>query len=422
MSRIRGIAANASGTACWAVSGNTLYAIGPTGRRTALGTLLTSRGHVGMQVGLTQLVIVDGAYGYALDLFTNILTRITAPGWLGSKVVGYLDGYYIFAEPGTQKVYISAIDNALDIDALQTHVVGGSPDLLVAIVTQHREVWLFGASTTEVWQNTGGDTLSEFALTRNQSAFMQYGCMAAFSAKKLDNAVYWLGQDEQGGCMVFKGVGYSAQRISTLAVERVIQDAVDDGHDISQAVAYTSQIRGHSVYALQIPGAQTTWCYHVAAGKWHERAEYEDGEFAPHRADYHAYCYGKHIVGGGDADTLYLYDPSVNNNAGDILVRGRISPHYSVPQMTRVTYKSFELDCIVGKGKADGSEARVMLRYSDDGMPPVGTWRTATLGRIGESQARARFLRCGSARDRVWEVRCTDDVDFAIVRANIEAQ
>jgi hypothetical protein len=75
----------------------------------------------------------------------------------------------------------------------------------------------------------------------------------------------------------------------------------------------------------------------------------------------------------------------------------------------------------VGFGVDGQSEAQVMMRYSDDGGFSWSNWRTATLGAVGEKQARARFLRCGSARDRVWQVRCTDDTPFAIVAANIEA-
>ena len=418
---IRGLVANASGLACWTVSGNILYSVGSDGARTVRGTLLTSRGHVGMQVGLNQLVIVDGTYGYVLDLLTNAFERITAAGWLGSKVVGYLDGYFVFNVPGTQTIYISEIDNALAIDPLQTHIVGGSPDLIVSIVTQHREVWLFGATTVEVWQNTGGDALSDFALTRNDGAFMQYGCMAAFSAKKLDNSVFWLGQDEQGGCQVFKAVSYSAQRISTRAVEQTIQKALDEGNDIANSVAYGYQHRGHAFYVLQVPGVQTTWAYDVSTGEWAERAEYHNSELSQHRGDYHCYAYGKHIIGGKDADILYTYDIDANTNAGDVLLRGRISPHYETPQQSRIPFALFELDCVVGKGKPDGTAPQIMLRYSNDGMPPVGNWRYESLGALGQTNARVRFNRCGSAEDRVWEVRVTDDTPFAIVSEHIEA-
>jgi hypothetical protein len=144
-----------------------------------------------------------------------------------------------------------------------------------------------------------------------------------------------------------------------------------------------------------------------------------NGDYAQHRIRHHSYCYGKHL-GAGEDDIIYEYDVDANDNAGDVLVRDRISPHYATPRMDRIQFGAFELDCTVGKGKGD-EEAKVLLRYSNDGGLTWGNWREGTLGKLGERYARARFLRCGSARDRVWQVRCTDSVPFAIVNANIEA-
>ena len=144
-----------------------------------------------------------------------------------------------------------------------------------------------------------------------------------------------------------------------------------------------------------------------------------NGDYAQHRIRYHAYCYGKHL-GAGDDDVIYEYDVDANDNAGDVLVRDRISPHYATPRMDRIQFGAFELDCTVGKGKGD-EEAKVLLRYSNVGGLTWGHWREGTLGTLGERYARARFLRCGSARDRVWQVRVTDSVPFAIINANIEA-
>ncbi len=387
--------------------------------RTARGTLLTYRGHVGMSVGLTQLVVTDGANGYTMELESGDFARITSDGWLGSATVSNIDGISIFIDPGTQTFYTSSIEDASVLDELEFASAGGSPDKLVASVVDHREVWLFGEASTEVWQNTGG---TDFTLSRNDGAFMQTGLMAAFTAKRLDNAIFWLGQDKQGAGQVFRAQGYQAKRISTMAVEQKIQGAIAAGHDVSQACAYALQYNGHATYCLQVPGLDTTWCYDVASSQWHERAEFPQGDYAQHRADYHAYCYGKHIIGGQDSETLYAYDVDANTNAGDVLVRDRISPHYASPSLDRISFGDFELDCTVGKGLAGQSEATVMMRYSNDGGESwPNPWRYSTLGAVGETKAPAKFTRNGSAKDRVWHVRVTDDVPFAIINASIEA-
>jgi hypothetical protein len=412
----RGLIANTAGTRLFTVIEDELISVSPVGVQTTIGTLQTRRGVVGMKIGLNQLVVVDGANGYVYDLNSGVFARITSEAWLGSYTVEYLNGYFTFIDPNSQTFYVSALEDALSIDALEFAAAKTSPDKLVGQVSTNSVLVLFGEVTGEIWQESGE---LDFPLAKNTGSFLEVGLQARHSAKELDNTVYWLGRDERGAGMVYRMEGFRPLRISTMAVEEQIQRAIDEGHDVSLAVAYTYQQGGHSFYVLQVPGLDTTWTFDAASQQWHERAEFPLGNYAPHRGRFHAYCYGKHLIAGDD-DVIYEYDVQANTNAGDVLVRERISPHYATPQLQRIGFGSFELDCTVGAGVAGQDEARVMLRYSNDGGHAWGSWRTSTLGAVGQRQARARFLRCGSARDRVWHVRCTDDVPFAIINACIE--
>lgn len=413
----RGMIASTAGNQVAVVIGDTIYGVRPNGQRDVIGVMATSRGHVGMKVGLNQLVVVDGAHGYVFDFDTKVFTQITSDGWLGSYTVDYLDGRFTFIDPNSQTFYCSTLEDALTIDALEFATANSSPDKLVGQTVTNKSLVLFGDVSAEIWHDSGG---ADFPFEKNTGVFIEVGLAAAFTAKDLDNTVYWLGKDERGGGVVYKLEGYQAKRVSTMAMEQLIQEAIFNGEDITRSVAYTYQQDGHSFYCLQVPGLTTTWVYDVSSGQWHERAELIKGDYAQHRGRYHAYAFGKHLIVGDD-NVIYEYDPQANTNAGDPLVRDRISPHFAVPSLERVTYSLFELDCTVGYGTAGQDEARVMLRYSNDGGFAWGPWRTATLGAVGEKRARARFLRCGAGRDRVWQVRCTDDTPFAIVAANIEA-
>ena len=400
------------GDRCFVVADSTLYELDSAGTATSRGTLSTSTGFVDMAHGNTQLVMVDGANGYALTLSSNTFQTIGS-NFYGSSRVAFLDGYFVFIRPDTGQFYWTAIDDATTLDALDFATAEGSPDDLVSVVADHRELWLFGENTTEVWINTGSEAVFE----RNSGAFMEHGCAAAFSAQKMDNTVFWLGKDENGSGVVYRAQGYTPVKISTKAIDEQIQRSTD----ISGARAYTYQQDGHSFYVLNVPGLETTLVYDVASGAWHERAELVDGEYEPHRGTFHVYAFSKHLIGADDGK-VYWYDTTKNTNNGDVLVRDRISPHAAAPGLSNIRFNSVELDCTVGGGKADGSEALLMMRYSNDGGNAYTGWRTASLGAIGERTTRARFLRCGMARDRVWHFRVTDDVSFAIVGANLEAR
>lgn len=422
MSALRGLAANADGTSLYTVLSNRLFYVDRKGGRTQIGTLASRNGYVDMRIGANQLVITDGPNGYVYNLDSQAFSQISNSGWLGSVRVAYVGGFFVFSQPNTQNWYISQIEDATSEDPLDFAQAPSSPDNVVCPIGDHGEAWLFGSATVEPWSQTTGqliDGVSDFPFEQNKGAIMQTGTVAAFSVCKLDNTVYWLGRDENGGGVVFRAAGYQPQRISNQGIEQKIQAIIESGADVTKAIAYAYQQSGRSFYVLQVPGLDTTWCYDVAAQQWHERADFVNDQYVQHRGTHHAYCYGKHIVGANDG-SLYSYNPDRNNNDGDILVRDRISPHYAQPSLARIKYGQFELDCRVGAGKPDGTGCEVLLRYSDDGGETWEDWRAVSLGAVGKYKQRARWLRNGSANDRVWQIRCTDDSPFQVVAAKVQ--
>ena len=114
------------------VAGSSLYEASSAGALTLRGSLVTTTGFVCMAYGRDQLVMVDGTNGYALNLNTNVFGKITDPDWRGSNTVEEIDGYFIFAEPGTDQFYISAIDDATSLDALDFSSADAKPDNIVS--------------------------------------------------------------------------------------------------------------------------------------------------------------------------------------------------------------------------------------------------------------------------------------------------
>ncbi len=415
----RGLIANAAGTQLFTVCGNKAYSVAPNGDRTEIGSLITRRGHVGMRLGLNQLVVTDGANGYVYDLLTKAWTQIDSEGWLGSYTVESFGGYFVFVRPNSQQFYVSALEDATTLDPIDFFSANASPDKLVGQCKTGNVIVVFGEVSGEVWQL---DDSGQEILVRNTGATLQAGLLAPFTAKEMDNSIYWLGRDERGAGFVYRLEGLRAVRISNMALEEKVQAAIAAGHDVGKASAYAYQQKGHSFYCLSIPGLETTWCFDAATGQWAERGETVNGDWVQHRGLYAAYAFGKHLVLDAD-DYIYQLDPNAYTNAGDPLVRCRISPHNSNPNLKPISFISFELDCTVGVGKPDGSAAKALLRYSNDGGHDWAhqPWREATLGAVGNTTARARWLRCGRARDRVWEVRISDPVPVSINDAVIEA-
>ena len=437
----------------YAVSGNKFYQIDSAWNVVEKGTVADS-GPVSMVDNGTQMFIAAGATGYIYNAGTDVFAQITDVDFAGAVTVGFIDGYFVYNQPNSQKFWVTALYDGTSVDPLDFASAEGSPDNLVSLIVDHREIWLFGQSSIEVWYDAG---LPDFPLARIQGAFIEIGCAAPFSVAKLDNGVFWLSADARGRGMVYRSNGYAGTRISTHSVEWQIQQYAD----ISDAVAYTYQQDGHSFYVLNFPGANITWVYDVATQAWHQRAGWLNNQFTRHRGNCQMAFNGQIVIGDYIAGAIYAYDPTVYTEAGTVqkwLRSWRALPT-GTNNLKRTTQHSLQLDCESGvgldngdavdviaelssissdaiagmsiSGSADefrpaivvqGTDPQVMLRWSDDGGHTWSNEHWKSMGKIGETGRRVLWRRLGMTmklRDRVYEISGTDPVKIAIMGAEL---
>ena len=432
----------------YVVSGPTLFQIDSNWNATAKGTV-AGAGPVSMADNGTQLFIAVNPQGYIYNSNTDVFQQITDPDYPGAVTVGYIDGYFVFNEPNSQKIWVTSLLDGTQVDPLEFTSAEGSPDNVVAIFVDHREVWVYGTNSTEVWYNAG---LIDFPLARIQGAFNELGCAAPYSIAKMDNQIYWLGKDARGQGMVFRASGYMGQRISTHAIEWQLQEYPD----LSDAVGYTYQQDGHSFYVLNFPTANTTWVFDVATGAWHERASFAAGQFNRHRGNSHMFFNATTVIGDYQNGKIYAFDLNVYADDGEAqkwLRSWRALPT-GANNLARTIQHSMQLDCETGVGLngqinqtsfllaenndflitegddfitidyniVQGSDPQVMLRWSDDGGHTWSNEHWKSMGAIGRYGYRTIWRRLGATmkiRDRVYEVSGTDPVRIYIMGAEL---
>jgi hypothetical protein len=330
----------------YAVSGNTLYKITTAWTATVLGTI-AGTGPVSMSDNGTQLFVAANGPSYIYNASTNVFAQIADPDFPGAVTVGYIDGYFVFNEPNSQKVWVTSLLDGAAIDPLDFASAEGSPDGLVSLTVSNREIWLFGTNSTEVWYDAG---TADFPLQRIQGASNELGCTAPYSVAKMDNTVFWLGADARGRGMVYRANGYVGQRISTHAVEWHIQQY----GNLSDAIGYTYQQDGHSFYVLIFPQANTTWVYDLATQAWHERAGWDNGEFTRHRSNCQMAFNDEIVVGDFENGNIYAFDLDVYADNGAI--QRWLRSWRAIPSgqntLLRTTHHSLQLDCETGVGLA----------------------------------------------------------------------
>ena len=328
----------------YVVSGDTFYQVSSTFSATVKGKILGSS-LVSMADNGTQIMIAADPAGYIYNTATGVFAQITDPDFPGASLVDYLDGYFVFIEPNSQRIWVTALLDGTSVDPLDFASAEGDPDNIVSMIVDHREVWLFGNNSTEVWYNAG---LSDFPLVRIQGAYNELGCAARFSVAKMNNQVYWLGKDFRGQGIVYVANGYQGQRISTHAVEWQIQQY----GSMADAVGFTYQQDGHSFYVLVFPSAGKTWVYDASTGAWHERAGWLDGEWTRYRAQTQVFYGNENLVGDYENGNIYAVD--LNTYHYYLEEQRWLRAWRALPTgentLRRTAQHSLQLDCETGVG------------------------------------------------------------------------
>ena len=391
------------------VAGSTLYEISTAGVATSIGTLPSSSGYVSMVNGEGQLAIVDGVNLCVLTLASNTLVQVTTPGWLGSKLVDVLNGYFMFTEPNTERFYVSGIDDATSLDALEFSSADTLPDNIVAHIAARRELYLIGTRSTEVWITTDA---VDFPFARYQGTPIDVGAVGYRACCAMGDGVVLVGQSFTGGPYVYQLQNYQPIRISTQAVEQQLEASTD----ISQCRVWTYQEAGSEFLGLWAPGMSTTWVWDAATKLWHERAELVDGEWTNSRVEHVSYFNGKRYAAGGTK--LYEMSRTYTDLAGDPLARERTWPHLVSPALEPTRYTSLEVRCTTG----DDTQGYLLLEISNDGGSVFGATLPRSLGATGARTQRVRWIglgTCPAGGSRVHRLRCVESVPLTIQGATL---
>jgi hypothetical protein len=411
------------------------------------GTGLTLTLTFGTGTGNTGSYVLSGSQTvtsrtmYALNF--SVMPS-TDGAFSGADVVDVVDNYFVYNRPQTQQWGssnpLSPISSSLAFSSKD-----GAPDNLISMIVDHREVYLLGEASSEVWVDSG---LFPFAFQRIPGTSTQHGIAAKFSVARLGNSFAYLSKNIRGDGQIMMMNGYIPTRISNHAVENSIE-----GAEIGDARAWTYLIEGHEVYVISFPTLDLTWAYDIASGMWHKWLWVDSNNiFHRHRGNCHSHFANMSLVGDWENGQIYMLDPNVYTDNGGEIRRVRRAPHL-VSDFQRQFFSELQIlfqpgvglsGKIIGStsptngvagvgvagfaiaGQADiatqGADPQAMLRWSNDGGSTWSNEHWVSIGVQGRYKNRAIWRRLGQARDRVYEVVVTDPIKAVIVAANLKAE
>ena len=397
------------------VCGASVYLVNSNWNYQYIGEITSSQGYCKIEDNALDAMIVDVNARYTYNIASQTLTMIpySDGSFIGGTCVDVVDNYLVYGKPNSQ---IWAATNALSTVTTPLSFASkfGSSDNLIGLIVDHRQVYILGEFTSEVWVNTGGFPFP-FSIVPGSS--MQHGCAAVGSISRLGNSFALLTQDTRGQAIVAQLNGYAMQRISTHAVENTMV-----GQTVSDAISYTYQIEGHELYVLTFPTIGITWVYDLTTQLWHKWLSWSPSTgFGRHRSNCCAVLNGQIVVGDYANGMIYTLSNTSYTDAGAIIRRVRRAPHLT-EDFQRQYFSELQIQFQPGVGLAtgQGQTPQAMLRWSDDGGSTYSEEHWVSMGAEGQYNNRAIWRRLGTARDRIFEVVVTDPINCTMISANLK--
>lgn len=401
------------------VVGQQVYFVGTDGSLTVIGIIADRPNRVYMKDNGLVVVLVDGVNGYVIDIVSNAFATITDPNFLGADFVELLDTFFIFNRPNTNQFYISISNADFTLlstvgafDPLDIAAKAGFNDPIQCIVSVHRELWLIGNLTSEVWIGTGA---ADFYFQQVQGAYINHGTPAKYSVASQDILTLFLQQDMQGNGLVLQGQGYDVVEISTprLVKEFKSYPTIEDG------IGFCYQVSDHAFYELVFPTANKGWIYDLTTKQWSEKNWMDDnGVLNRPRENMCMLFNGLLLVGDWETGNLLQLDVNTytdytNDNPIGTIPRIRTFPHM-MDANARVIYNSFDADITVGDILDQSVTPMISLSWSDDRGVSYGSPVMQSMGRTGQYLTTVTWNRLGYARDRVYKLSWSENLNCAL--------
>lgn len=440
----------------YAVFGNKLYYVAPTGAPMEIAKIWTNASEVrmvetgGYNDAHPHLVLVDGLYCYAVDVTLPIASQRTdfrkielplKPNDDTKRIkpthVAYLYGYLVCNDGDNSDAFYTSYQypfetltdqGEIDYDIWRlssTNNIGfityseWCTDFTSALCSNGSKLYTFGPRS---WQAFSFNDDKNNPFSSPDNAAGNIGLKAVRSLAMLGTTTIWLGSSDIGENAVFMINDTQLKRISTGDLERELTQVANPEY----AYASIWQEHRHVFYSLTFEDSKLTYVYDVTEGKWHRRASYDGGNNLTFwRYNHATFAYNRTMVAAGNM-LCYMDENAYDEHDGRKILklrRGAVLTSNDQPFFI----DSAEL--VVNNGQhstkfsnlTTGALAqpetdinpRVSVRYSWDGAN-WSDYEDYYLGKVGEYEYTTTMWHLGMGRFFTIEISTTEKVPFAI--------
>ena len=307
----------------------------------------------------------------------------------------FLDGYLFLAKAGTPDIYNSGIGDYDYWNPIDYVTVSQYSDEVLGLAKQNNQIMALKEDSTEYLYDAANAFGSPLAKT-NQ-AVIQIGCASTYSIDDHERKVFFIGKSSTGTVGVWAIEGFKEQKVSTEAVDRLLQN---EGTFISLAYAYAIRTEGHFFYVIRLYGGRTV-VYDVEEQFWHEWSSVNNGIEGNFFGKFATAIGTLPVVQHATNGKIYNVDTTAYEDAtGPIKVLWT-----SIPVDMENTYRKW-FQSLTFVGDQQTSISNLTVKYSDD------DYKTWSNGWTINLQERAYIKRLGSARRRAFKLEHEANTPF----------
>ncbi len=372
--------------------GGALYSVDSAGATATIGSIADDA-NTSMAENNGTLSIVSGGV-YRTTTGASVSAPIATGAITNAGSVAYLGGYTLVSELNGRRVQWSNLVTPGTFNALNFASAEITTDPIIRILSFKDALYIFKATGFERWAVTGQAGANAFARidgAQSEPGLAGFGLITTypngFAYVATDGKVYALAD--------------GLRPISTPPVEVALTE------NQPQRLFFYER-RGHGFICL-VFGDAYAWCYDIATGEWHERAE-NDGPWTAKAS----VKLGNDWLVGTDSGKVAKLSP-ICSDFGMPLIRRYVSRTLS--QSERFVVPKIEAFPRVGIDKqaaADPSNASVTLRTSRDGS----NWsaeKPRDVGVTGAYATRLVWRQLGQFRDATVEFTISSEADIPLL-------
>ncbi|MEE9304398.1 MAG: hypothetical protein V3U84_11545 [Thiotrichaceae bacterium] len=394
------------------VSGNELYSFNSAGTTTLIGTIPGTDQCVLESDGVV-LVITYGS-GKPISWDGTTLTTGTNVNLPNASTVAFIKRRVVYDGIRSDLAF-STLDAALTIAADNVTKVDTTPKDTLAVAVQDQQVIVFSEDSITPYYNsaTGNPPYDTI-----QNATRKVGLKAIHSIAQDANFIYFL-DDKLRVC---RYSGLQVQSIGNVAIGKAI--AGYPNPQDAKGMAFT--LDEVNFYCISFPN-EATWLFKENVG-WTNLAFGVDG--SPHLMNSYIRLYEKHLIADRRNGNIYELDFDTFTDNGEIIQHQRDTINISGKTFQKPGALVFwdRVRIVIEGGTSlitgQGSDARIIMSYSDDFGNTFSPERNSSIGEQGDYGVELFWDGLGSSYNRMFRFLMYEPVKcvFISLSADIELE